>query len=70
VILLLGVASPFFTGRMEPSTNNVLKQMERVQNAGRPAIGAPAPSPASDALPWSPVASASLASAASERGRP
>src|SRR5208282_2160405 len=31
VILLLGLASPFFTRRMEPSTNNVLRQMERVQ---------------------------------------
>jgi NADH-quinone oxidoreductase subunit M len=38
VILLMGVASPLFTQRMEPSTNNVLKQMERIQNATHPAI--------------------------------
>ena len=39
VILLMGVASPLFTQRMEPSTNNLLKQMEMgpIQNATHPA---------------------------------
>jgi NADH-quinone oxidoreductase subunit M len=35
VILFMGFASPLFTRRMEVSTDNVLKQMERVQNASR-----------------------------------
>src|SRR4029077_11714203 len=37
LILFMGVASPLFTRRMEPSTDNVLKQMERVRDASRPA---------------------------------
>jgi NADH-quinone oxidoreductase subunit M len=35
-IIFMGVASPLFTRRMEVSTNNLLHQMERVQNASRP----------------------------------
>jgi NADH-quinone oxidoreductase subunit M len=34
-IIFMGVASPLFTRRMEVSTNNLLHQMERVQNASR-----------------------------------
>ena len=39
VILVMGVASPLFTSRMEPSTNHTLELMERgpVQDAGHPA---------------------------------
>jgi len=46
-IIFMGVASPLFTRRMEMSTDNLLRQMERVQNASRPA---PATAPAA-ALP-------------------
>jgi NADH-quinone oxidoreductase subunit M len=42
-ILFMGVASPLFTRRMEVSTNNVLRQMERVEDTARPAtIASPA----------------------------
>jgi len=34
VVLLMGLASPLFTRRMEASSQNVLNQMERVQAAG------------------------------------
>jgi NADH:ubiquinone oxidoreductase subunit 4 (subunit M) len=34
VILWMGLVSPFFTRRMETSSQNVLNQMERVQAAG------------------------------------
>jgi NADH-quinone oxidoreductase subunit M len=37
VILFMGMASPLFTRRMEASTDNVLRQMERVRDASRPA---------------------------------
>jgi NADH-quinone oxidoreductase subunit M len=37
VILFMGIASPLFTRRMEVSTNNILHQMERAENASRPA---------------------------------
>jgi NADH-quinone oxidoreductase subunit M len=43
VILFMGAASPLFTRRMEASTDNVLRQMERVRDASHPA---PAPGPA------------------------
>jgi hypothetical protein len=36
-ILFMGVASPLFTRRMEVSTKNVLRQMERVEDAAQPA---------------------------------
>jgi NADH-quinone oxidoreductase subunit M len=41
VILFMGVASPLFTRRMEISTNNLLQQMGRVENASRPAPAPP-----------------------------
>jgi NADH-quinone oxidoreductase subunit M len=43
VILLMGLASPLFTQRMEPSTENLLQQMGRVRNASvpRPATSQP-----------------------------
>ena len=41
IILVMGVASPFFTRRMEPSTDNLLQQMSRVRNAASPAPRAP-----------------------------
>jgi NADH-quinone oxidoreductase subunit M len=68
VILFMGIASPLFTRRMEPSTNNVLKQMERIQNASRPVI-----SPTSSGrivLPPAPVGGAVLARSAEVRERP
>ncbi|MGB2886790.1 MAG: NADH-quinone oxidoreductase subunit M [Candidatus Acidiferrales bacterium] len=37
VILFMGIASPLFTRRMEPSTENLLQQMGRVRNASLPA---------------------------------
>jgi NADH-quinone oxidoreductase subunit M len=36
MIILMGIASPLFTRRMEVSTNNLLHLMERPQNASRP----------------------------------
>jgi NADH-quinone oxidoreductase subunit M len=33
VIIVMGVASPIFTKRMAPSTDNVLQQMERTASA-------------------------------------
>jgi NADH:ubiquinone oxidoreductase subunit 4 (subunit M) len=36
VILFMGIASPLFTRRMEASTDNVLKQMERIRDASQP----------------------------------
>jgi NADH-quinone oxidoreductase subunit M len=64
-ILLMGVTSPLFTRRMEVSTNNVLRQMERVENAARPAtIASPARRPA-----VLPVAQSSPALGTSSEGR-
>src|ERR1700675_779840 len=68
VILFMGVASPLFTRRMEPSTNKVVKQMERIQNARRPVIAPPSSAriifaPASDA-------GTPLAKSAEKRERP
>jgi NADH-quinone oxidoreductase subunit M len=36
-IVFMGIASPLFTRRMEVSTNNLLQQMNRVQDASHPA---------------------------------
>jgi NADH-quinone oxidoreductase subunit M len=36
VIIFMGIASPLFTRRMEPATNNLLRLMERPQNASHP----------------------------------
>ena len=56
-IIFMGVASPLFTRRMEMSTDNLLRQMERVQNASRP-VPATAPAAALPAVASShPVAS-------------
>jgi NADH-quinone oxidoreductase subunit M len=68
VILFMGVASPLFTRRMEASTNNVLRQMERVRDASRSTLAPPAatqnkPSP-------SPHAEVSLANTTLKRVRP
>ena len=41
-ILFMGIASPVFTRRMEVSTNTLLEQMQRVQNASRRATVSPA----------------------------
>ncbi len=41
MILVMGVASPVFTKRMEVSTDNLLREMERPQNASRPALKMP-----------------------------
>ncbi len=64
-ILFLGIASPLFTRRMEPATNALLQQMnnqlQRPQDARRPAAAAPA---ARAALS---TAGAPLASAAERR---
>ena len=35
-IIFMGIASPLFTRRMESSTNNLLQQMERPQDASHP----------------------------------
>jgi NADH-quinone oxidoreductase subunit M len=40
-IIVMGVASPLFTRRMEVSTNNLLQQMSRMQDASRPPAVAP-----------------------------
>ena len=40
-IIFMGVASPLFTRRMEVSTNNLLRQMERAQNVSRPVTPEP-----------------------------
>ena len=54
-ILFMGIASPVFTRRMEVSTNTLLEQMQRVQNASRRGTVAPtehlAVSPAPAAAP-------------------
>jgi NADH-quinone oxidoreductase subunit M len=43
VILFMGVASPFFTRRMEPATNALLEQMKgRAQDAEMPVVRPPA----------------------------
>jgi NADH-quinone oxidoreductase subunit M len=68
VILFMGVASPLFTRRMEASTDNVLKQMERVRDASRPTL-APPPA-AQNILPSFPHPEASLSNAALKRVRP
>jgi NADH-quinone oxidoreductase subunit M len=41
-IVFMGIASPLFTRRMEVSTNNLLQQMNRVQDASHPAAATPA----------------------------
>jgi hypothetical protein len=45
VILFMGIASPLFTRRMEPTTDEVLKRieqrMQRPQVAGAPALASP-----------------------------
>jgi NADH-quinone oxidoreductase subunit M len=68
VIVFMGVASPLFTRRMEASTDNVLRQMERVRDASRPALEPP---PAARNIPSSaPHAEASLANPTWKRVRP
>ena len=68
VILFMGVASPLFTRRMAASTDNVLKQMERVRDASLPA---PAPPPAARViLPSNLQADATLAKTTEKRVRP
>jgi NADH-quinone oxidoreductase subunit M len=47
MIIFMGIASPLFTRRMEPSTNALLRLMDRPQNASRPA---PQPQPAGKRL--------------------
>ncbi|MGH9707670.1 MAG: complex I subunit 4 family protein, partial [Candidatus Acidiferrales bacterium] len=37
MIIFMGIASPLFTRRMEPSTNALLRLMDRPQNASQPA---------------------------------
>jgi len=44
-IIFMGIASPLFTRRMEASTNQLLRQMERPQNASRPPVAPPAGAP-------------------------
>jgi NADH-quinone oxidoreductase subunit M len=68
VILFMGVASPPFTRRMAASTDNVLKQMERVRDASLPA---PALPPAARViLPSNLQADATLAKTTEKRVRP
>ena len=68
VILFMCVASPLFTGRMAASTDNVLKQMERVRDASLPA---PALPPAARViLPSNLQADASPAKTTEKRVRP
>jgi len=68
VILFMGVASPLFTRRMAASTDNVLKQMERVRDASLPA---PALPPAARViLPSNLQADATLAKTTEKRVRP
>jgi NADH-quinone oxidoreductase subunit M len=68
VILFMGVASPLFTRRMAASTDNVLKQMERVRDASLPA---PALPPAARViLPSNLQADASPAKTTEKRVRP
>jgi NADH-quinone oxidoreductase subunit M len=67
-ILFMGVASPLFTRRMAASTDNVLKQMERVRDASHPA---PALPPAAQIiLPSNLQADTSLAKATEKRVHP
>lgn len=47
MIIFMGVASPLFTRRMQVSTDNLLRLMDRPQNAVRPPVTTPK---ASDAL--------------------
>jgi hypothetical protein len=68
VILFLGVASPLFTRRMEASTDNVLKQMERVRDASRPADALP--SAVKTSRPLIPPAEGSFVKVAEKRVRP
>jgi NADH-quinone oxidoreductase subunit M len=44
-IIFMGIASPLFTRRMEASTNQVLRQMERPQNASLPPVVPPPGAP-------------------------
>ncbi|HWF37230.1 MAG TPA: NADH-quinone oxidoreductase subunit M [Candidatus Acidoferrales bacterium] len=48
MIIFMGIASPLFTRRMEPSTNALLRLMDRPQNASRPA---PQPQPVAQRSP-------------------
>jgi NADH-quinone oxidoreductase subunit M len=41
MIILMGVASPLFTRRMQVSTDNLLRLMDRPQNAARPPVKSP-----------------------------
>jgi hypothetical protein len=67
-IRFMGVASPLFTRRMAASTDNVLKQMERVRDASHPA---PALPPAAQIiLPSNLQADTSLAKATEKRVHP
>jgi NADH-quinone oxidoreductase subunit M len=68
VILLMGVASPLFTRRMEASTDNVLKQMDRVRDASHPASALP--SAARVILPSNLHADTSAANATGRRVHP
>ena len=40
-IIVMGVASPFFTRRMEASVKNVMEQVEPPRDASRPMLGSP-----------------------------
>jgi len=68
VILFMGVASPLFTRRMEASTDNVLKQMERTRDASRPA--AALPSAVKTSRPTIPQMEESLVKITERRVRP
>jgi len=54
LILVMGVASPVFTRRMAASTDNVLRQMERVQNVEKSAPAADATNAVATARPVRP----------------
>src|SRR5277367_2024005 len=64
-ILFMGIASPLFTRRMEVSANTILEQMQRVQNAARPAATAPGRPLA--AMPGPPAQASSVVAAIVER---
>ena len=60
-IIVMGVASPLFTRRMEVSTNNLLQQMSRMQDASRPPAVAPPAAARNVILPAALPNSAALA---------
>ena len=60
-IIVMGVASPLFTRRMEVSTNNLLQHMSRMQDASRPPAVAPPAAARNVILPAALPNSAALA---------